>query len=183
MARYCKVWQGKAYQGRQAINNYNMNKKVKYQIPGIMKGVKAGDAAKELLRIRKKHGELTPELVVEESRKEDAVLHKCFQWDDARAAELYRIEQAGRIIRNIVVPYETSGGEQREIRLIGFAKTSASPQRVYIPMEEIYKDDVAKQDLLLQAKTDMELFLAKYVTLDELSKVKQEMLRVILTIK
>ena len=159
-----------------------MSKKVKYQIDRIMNGVEADATAKELMRIRDVYGELTPEHVVEESRDENAVLHKCFQWDDARAAELYRLEQAGRIIRNVVIPYKTSGGEEHTIRLYGYTKTSESPVRVYRPMEEIYKDDVAKNDLLQQAKDDMDTFMAKYVTLDELANVRKAMQTAVLKI-
>ena len=46
---------------------------------------------------------LTPEAVVNEARDEDSVLHRDFQWNDAVAGELYRLQEARKIIRAIVV--------------------------------------------------------------------------------
>jgi hypothetical protein len=49
------------------------------------------------------NGSLTPQAVVEAARNPRHVLHKHFEWDDATAAEAYRIEQARGIIRVIRV--------------------------------------------------------------------------------
>ena len=57
-------------------------------------------AGNELARIERKYGSLTPESVVDESRDVNAVLHNCFEWDDAVAAEKYRHTQARHIIGN-----------------------------------------------------------------------------------
>jgi hypothetical protein len=42
---------------------------------------------------------LSPELVLDAARDEDHPLHASFEWDDSVAAEKYREEQAGRMIR------------------------------------------------------------------------------------
>ena len=56
-----------------------------------------------LAGIRDKFGELTPELVLKEASKKSSKLHSDFQWDDRRAATLYRLDTARRLIRHLRV--------------------------------------------------------------------------------
>lgn len=157
-----------------------MGKQTKYtfQNPGLWKGLAADKAAKELNRIRQKYGTLEPELVVDESRSERSVLHKCFQWDDTTAAELWRKEQARKLINNItvVVVNETVSYNVRAFVNVSQAKDAG---RSYIPITEAIVNDTAYADLLGQAKSDMEKFVKKYSQISELNAVKAEMLRVI----
>lgn len=44
-------------------------------------------------------GRLTPEQVVEDARAEDSPLHSHFTWDDAEAAQKYRLNEARALIR------------------------------------------------------------------------------------
>lgn len=60
-------------------------------------------AGAELERIRTEHGSLKPSGVLEEARPVEAVLHPVFEWDDAAAAEHYRLQQARQLIRSVVV--------------------------------------------------------------------------------
>jgi len=53
--------------------------------------------------IRDRFGEVTPELVLKEARHKDSVIHNDFQWDDEKAATLYRLDTARRIIRHLRV--------------------------------------------------------------------------------
>ena len=56
--------------------------------------------------IRDRFGEVTPELVLKEAQNEYSVIHNDFQWDDEKAATLYRLDTARRIIRNLRVVSE-----------------------------------------------------------------------------
>ena len=56
--------------------------------------------------IRDRFGEVTPELVLKEARHKDSVIHNDFQWDDEKAATLYRLDTARRIIRHLRVVSE-----------------------------------------------------------------------------
>lgn len=60
---------------------------------------KASIYAAALAEIEQKHGQLTPRLVVEESRDEASPLHGEFTWDDSAAANAFREMQAREIIR------------------------------------------------------------------------------------
>lgn len=48
-------------------------------------------------------GKLTPSQVVKAAEPEDAALHGAFEWDDSVASHEYRLIQARRLIRAIVV--------------------------------------------------------------------------------
>jgi hypothetical protein len=53
---------------------------------------------KELSRLHKKHGRLTPEILVTEAKNPKNPLHNRFEWKNAIAAEKFRLQQARDII-------------------------------------------------------------------------------------
>lgn len=157
-----------------------MKQKTEYQFmnPGLWKGLAPEVAVKELERIRKKHGTLKPEIVIEESAPVDSVLHKCFQWDDTIAAYQWRKEQARKLITNITVLVVNQDVTYKVRAMVNVTKDE-SVGRSYIPITEAIHDDSAYKDLLNQAKDEMESFVIKYSQISELNPVKAEMLKVI----
>lgn len=92
-------------------------------------GVTALVAGAELERIRLAHdGQLLPEAVVEEARPEDAPLHPVFEWDDAVAGELYRLNQARYFIRCVRIVLDESSEEHRPAYV---HVTSSTSERYY----------------------------------------------------
>jgi hypothetical protein len=59
-----------------------------------------------LEKIRDEFGEVTPELVLNVAKDKNCSIHNDFQWDDEKAATLYRLDTARRIIRNLRVVSE-----------------------------------------------------------------------------
>lgn len=153
-------------------------KEFKFINPSLWGGITASDAMAELERIRAKRGELKPEYVVEESTDENAVLHKCFQWDDSIAAKMWRKEQAAALIRNITVTIVNENVSATVRAVVNVAKSDGKG-RSYIPLTQAILDDVAYDDLLAQAKEEMESFIAKYSQLVELNNVKKSMMAVL----
>lgn len=66
-------------------------------------GIDAQEAGEELERIKQRDRTIVPEVVVDEARPEDAVLHPAFEWDDPVAAERYRVIQAQQLIKRVRV--------------------------------------------------------------------------------
>lgn len=67
--------------------------------------VDAQTAGEELERIRLEHNHLSPAVVVDESRPEDAPLHPVFEWRDPVAAEQWREHQAATLIKRVrIIP-------------------------------------------------------------------------------
>ncbi len=68
------------------------------------RGVPAQIVGDELERIRKANGEqLDAKQVVENARPDGAPLHNVFIWDDSKAAELWRVCEARKLIRSMCV--------------------------------------------------------------------------------
>lgn len=126
--------------------------------------VDAQSAGEELDRIYQKHGNLIPSNVVEESRDETSVLHPCFEWNDAAAAEKYRETQAGLILRNITVVSESVGNEEP-------VRAFVSVQKSYQPIEIVLSDQEKTEELLKNALKELTSFRAKYNTLSMLKPV------------
>ena len=155
--------------------------KYEYAVNGLYK-VAAQTAAEELDRIRNKYGALDPEMVVNESRDEDSVLHNIFCWDDTVAAANYRKIQAQGLIRNIRV-IVTNKKIDVAVRAYVNVRETPGSYRNYVPTVQAIANETAYNDLLQQSKSEMESFVAKYSQVEELNGVKAEMLKAITFIK
>ncbi len=84
-------------------------KEYTWKLKGFGKSIDPDDAVEELKRITDVHGKLTPDVIVEEAAKPESPLHECFQWDDNKAAQQWRLQQARILINNIEVTIISSG--------------------------------------------------------------------------
>ena len=76
----------------------------KFKISGIELPISSNQAGECLMKIYEKNdGMLTPDLVVKEAKRKSHPLHKCFEWNDGKAAKAYRLSQAGKLIRCVVI--------------------------------------------------------------------------------
>lgn len=84
--------------------------------PGFQLRTKPQLAGEFLQSIEDKHNQLTPELVLKESRNPEAPIHDEFEWDDETAAHRWRLEQAGYIIRAVVAIVVGQDGKEKQVR-------------------------------------------------------------------
>jgi len=136
---------------------------------------KANDVGKYFETLHKEYGVISPEIIVEKARDKDNILHDYFEWDDTKAAQKYRLEQAKEIIRCLVI--QNDGGEK--IRAVVSVSISYNEKRSYQPLKLVLNNDYSKTMLLEQARRDAQIFIAKYRTLTELSGVIFEMEKVL----
>ena len=108
-------------------------------------------------------GSFSAEELVDASEAEDAPLHDMFEWNDTIAARKYRIEQAKKIIRSIVVVMDDKPVRYREF--------SSVSSKTYMSTMTALSSERTREILLSAAKTEMERFKAKYRTLTELAEV------------
>jgi len=92
----------------------------------------------------KRHGRLTPQIVLDEATPEDAPLHSRFEWDDQKAGDAYRLDQARSLIRTV------------KLRVIA---------------DEVY--DIRKY-VCIPAKADDPLAPRSYVAADEMTPSERE---------
>lgn len=158
----------------------------KYKVKGLNK-VAPEVAGAVCQQLHETEEGLTPQGLVDVSRPEDAPMHDEFEWDDAVAGEMYRVEQAKRIIRNLVI-VQTDANQEREIKLSIHPETPEKEEvqdrafqstyegkNLYVPLMEALTDETWRTNLLEAAKRDARCFIAKYRRLDELAKIIDDM--------
>lgn len=109
---------------------------------------------------------LTQANLVEASRDEDAPLHGCFEWDDEVAAEKYRENQAGYIIRSLEAVVVEGSDPQR-----AFLNIVSEGARSYSSTEVLLRDETSREAVLAQAMMELEAFRRKYAGLEELAEL------------
>ena len=128
-----------------------------------IKGIYKADAQKVADEIGERS--ITPQEVLEKAKDENSELHKCFEWDNDVAAEKYRLEQARKIIINLV--YVPAKKEEQQVRCFQIT----SEKHVYQPTKHFLVQENEYQALLKRAKNELESFKKKYATLSELETV------------
>lgn len=123
---------------------------------------------------RRDGGLLRPAAVVEDARPEDSPLHGAFEWDDGKAAEQYRLEQAQHLIRSFKVEIESENGEAVKVPVfvnLSTDRTGPTAENPYRLVEAVAK----KPDLMAVAVADALGQLAalrdRYAHLKELADV------------
>ena len=123
----------------------------------------ANDVMSELERLGDHY---TLKDVVDLARDENTALHKCFEWDDAIAAEKYRESQAGTVIRMIVyVDQKTE--EKTNIRAV----VTTDIRKEYSPTRLVMRNKSEYEALLDRAMNELRAFKAKYSMLKELDYI------------
>ena len=128
-----------------------------WKIASLAKGIPVEDAVKELDRIKSIYGSLTPENVLDASRLKTAVLHDLFNWDDAKAAEHYRLQQARTILNNIEVKVISDG------------------QPKQIAVYEVIRDNSIQEYKSIQTMTISDITFIKQRTKQELTILKDKL--------
>lgn len=111
----------------------------------------------------RKHGDLTPEIVVDEARPKGAPLHDRFEWDNKIAGEKYRLVQAQQLIRSVQIEFiDTRSGERKFVRGFHSRREAGQAANGYQPTEEIVQDDVSLRLLLKQCEREIADLKRKY---------------------
>jgi hypothetical protein len=116
-------------------------------------------------------GRLNPRRVVQWARAHRAsALHGCFQWDNTKAAEQYRLWQARELIVSVEVKYED--GQRRQVYVSPLP--SRGREGGYRRLVDVLSEKEARAQFLAQALEELERVCAKYEDLTELAGVRAE---------
>lgn len=138
--------------------------------PGSRVHVDAQKAGAELERIRRANGGLTPEAVLDSARSHNAVLHGAFEWDDAKAAEAHRLDQAGHVIRSITVDVSRSNVEPpKTIR--AFISVEQRGERHYQSLDVVMSDAELRHQAIVRAWAELVAWRQRHAELVEFAKV------------
>lgn len=109
----------------------------------------------------------SPEAIVEAAKDEDSELHKCFEWDDTKAAQEYRKHQARVIVASLVIRTETTDNEPVAVRVI----SSTGVRNEYKPTVKLIEVEQDYADLLARAKRELQAIRIKYKVVEELREI------------
>ena len=108
-------------------------------------------------------GALTAKNILDESRPTEAPLHNEFEWDDVKAAEEYRLQQARHIINCLLIEDDS---QQETVRAF-FNLAESAPE--YRSIRTIMADETQSEALLQVAIQELQAFERKYA---QISKFK-----------
>lgn len=133
--------------------------------------VKAQVAGEYLEQLQQAHGEITPKIVLDSARSEDALLHPCFEWNDGVAAEKYREDQARFLIRNLVVKVEQNDSPPKTVRAYVNVAQDMDQAGTFIDVETAVNNAKMREQMLRNAFRELQAFQEKYKNLSELAGV------------
>lgn len=115
-------------------------------------------------------GTITPHDVVEEARHEASPLHPVFEWDNQKAADHYRVDQARQLVSDVMVVYaeEVEGASRDPMR--AFASVSQDGNATaYTGTLDAMRSPAMRASVLAQAKKELEGWRRRYRHYQELA--------------
>lgn len=143
---------------------------------GILSDDQAVVVGRELTKLEKKAGAITPNLVVDVAREEASPLHKYFEWDDGKAAEAHRLAQARQLIRSVsVVTIEQEEQAPKMVRAFSNVNSIEGEGRfdgrVYRSTIKAMREDGYRQQILEKAYGELVSWRERYKHLEEFSNI------------
>jgi hypothetical protein len=124
------------------------------------------DLAAELEAIRRRHGALTPALVVAEARNLDSPLHSMvFNKTQSEAAEAYYLERARDLIQSVRVVYKKPNGERSSLRQ--YYSVRREDGHAFERLEDVREDPFARQLILTNMEREWRALRRQYGELVE----------------
>jgi hypothetical protein len=136
-----------------------------YQYP-----VDAQLVGEEFEKIGSLNSGLTPDLVVAAAVPINSVLHNCFDWDNEVAGDKWRKNQAGQMIRTLVVCNPKYDQDSEKV-IRAYVNIECDNNRLYLPTAQALSDADYRAQVLNKAIIELLTFENKYKDLLELADV------------
>lgn len=142
----------------------------KPNVPSLWTKLDAQLIGSEIERLEAEHQhKLTPEEIVRAAKTERSPLHTIFEWDNQRAADRYRIEQARHLVSLIDViitkPDQTEGAVR------AFVSVSGDDGRGYVSTVHALSDPQLRQQVIARAWTELEAWRQRHAELIEFGRI------------
>ena len=149
-----------------------------YEYVGRQFRVSADIVGAEMERIEARDGQVTSKSLLDAGRPEESVLHSLFEWDDSKAAELYRLRQATEVITHIhIVIDEKPNTPYRAY--VNIQESSGQTERGrFINVRSAMENEETRRIVLNMAISEAKRFSQKYANYKELSEVFEAIERV-----
>lgn len=125
--------------------------------------VPAQEAGEHIEELDKKYGEVTPEILLEDARPEGSLLHPLYEWCDDVAAEKYRLQQSGKILRELVVVKVDHPEFEPDVPVRAFIPvTPRQSKGIFRPIVDAMSDEETRRQVFENALQELAMFEAKY---------------------
>lgn len=138
-----------------------------YKWQGFNYSVSAQTVGEELEKLEAKKPNFTAADVVNAARSTRSKLHKLFEWDDTKAAESWRTQQAKVMLHNLSVVTENAEPVRAFVRITAQSRDTAEYMNITSAME----DEDSREIVLSNALMELKAFQKKYHALQEFSKL------------
>jgi len=137
---------------------------------------KVQDYAEELERLAKKTNDkyfsLSPQIVVDAAREKKSILHECFEWDNKKAGESWRRQQARGLINSIEIIVEYDDEEKTTPAYISVKfDEEDEDKRRYISSEIVANDSSLREMVIQQALNDLLAWQNRFKSFKELEEI------------
>lgn len=137
-----------------------MKNNAAWKNPQFFKGIDPNKCLEEI-----GNEQIDAKKIVDIARNPNSELHKYFEWDDTKAAEKWRLQQARVLICNLVfVKKDENNIPIRQFHIV-------RKKGVYEPIKLILQNPDEYQNLLKNAKAELQAFKRKYKSLTELEEI------------
>ena len=117
-------------------------------------------------------GALTAQCVCDAARPESAVLHPEFKWDDAVAADEYRLVQARQLIRAIVVISGDDHSEAQSVYVHVADEDETEPMGKYVPLITVAEDEAQFARALAEAQRYLSAAEHRFAELRKMAEIR-----------
>ena len=123
--------------------------------------------------IYEERGRLTASILLEEARDSGHPLHTRFEWDDSVAAERYRLEQAGELIRRVKIVYKPATQRSGAKSVRAYHSVPGPEGRTFRSVGEVAGNPVMLQLVLAEMERDWKLLKERYSHLVQFAQMIQ----------
>lgn len=121
--------------------------------------------------IRERDGGLTAQAVVDDAKPKKSPMHGAFEWNDTKAAEEYRREQARHLLSAITVKLVGKDEAETVTRAFVVVTPAEGGNDIYTSTEVALADPDMRQQVLGRAWRELSSWQRKYQELKELAGV------------
>lgn len=117
-------------------------------------------------------GYVKPKELVDYARDEDSPIHDMFEWNDSKAAELYRVQQARQIITRVQV--ELVGEDKTDAYYSAKVQIKNVPVRGYFSVDKVLSNDDLYDSVIQEAVREIRYWQKKFKHLKEMKGLVDE---------
>ncbi len=136
----------------------------------------------KLTAIYERDGVLQPAVIVDEARPKGSPLHNAFDWDDRKAADAHRMNQARQLIRVAVrvIPAISNSPVREYVSISNLRKTGTGS---YLAVVDVVSDEERYAQALADAIKTLQQLERRFGYLQELAPIWDALLPLVRRVK